>query len=179
MRRFNYIHSARPPFFSRRLKSSPTRLRSLMAIATLTAVVLAFGWLPQKWDETVRGNERAQTIRGTRPSSFTATPAKSAVVRRSLPRSHIRPAAIPLHRVRRLSSFTSPMHRSAIAAAPIRERVVGVAVGERAQAIISLGDRTRIVTVGDVVAGRKIVTIGLDGLRFKDGSLRRVAITQR
>ena len=53
--------------------------------------------------------------------------------------------------------------------------VLAIITGERAQALISDGSSTRILTVGERLDGHHILEITASGIRLDDGSIRRLA----
>jgi hypothetical protein len=68
------------------------------------------------------------------------------------------------------SGVPAPMDSSATVAAII--------TGDRAQALVYQGERSRIVSVGDRLEGRKVTLISSDGIHLDDGSIRRLSETQ-
>ena len=100
--------------------------------------------------------------------------AQSRAIRRT--NHHTHNNAPTVHRISRMPRVIahrlvpSPTPRSQILPVrrPLREdqRLLAVAVGARPQAIVSVGGQTRIVTIGDAIAGRIVQAIDIGGIRL-------------
>jgi hypothetical protein len=58
------------------------------------------------------------------------------------------------------------------------ERVNAVVIGSRPYALVTRGGVSRIVSLGDTYANRRVIGITLDGLHLADGRLIRVAASE-
>ncbi|MBC5816230.1 MAG: hypothetical protein GIW97_06780 [Candidatus Eremiobacteraeota bacterium] len=56
-----------------------------------------------------------------------------------------------------------------------RSTVSAIITGERAQALVYEGDRSRIISVGEILEGHRVTSIGSAGVQLDDGSMRRLS----
>ena len=194
--RFDYRRSRRPAFLRIRAHRGQSKaLGAPLGTLALISAVLLLGWTWQGW----HASSAAQRSPG-RQNEYSPRRIELTGVRRLVAATHPRTGQKRLRtRTRRLYPLPSATRLlAAPARVPLREprderaskpaprtpsrnveTVLALAVGDRPQAIINGTAGTRIVTVGDRIAGRRVIAIGLDGVRLEDGSLRHLAFKVR
>lgn len=75
-----------------------------------------------------------------------------------------------------------PPNSGALGAAPPptagSATVAAIITGDRGRALVYEGERSRIISVGDRLEGRKVTGISSDGIHLDDGSIRPLSETQ-
>ena len=150
MNRFDFLHSQSN--FERRAlyirRAVATTATSLTAFLTLVAVA----FFHQDRHHVTQAHRAQVHLPVKKPVASRASRSERAVAVKPIvpPRTTPRPSRVTTISLRRQAG----------------SQLLAVAVGGQPQAIIAAGVETRIVTIGDVVDGRRIEAIGLDGLRL-------------
>ncbi len=163
MKRFDFLHSdvSRSPLHG----SSYRRIITIAAVAGGVTIALFAGLrIHTKPPDAV---PQYAAIVALSPSPLHHAQVRRTIARRSNPKPARRLVTIaqPLTARPRRSQHARDA-REVAAPIAVQEHVLAVSAGGSPHAIIAVHGQTRIVTVGDVVDGRRIAAIGMGGLRL-------------